>query len=105
MHLRSILSDLGCDPEQTYFDVPRLRSSTSEQYLTSGIAYAWHPHRDTWYSAPLCQLNWWLPVYEIRPTTAWRFTRTTGIGRCPMTLPAITTTYGIKCIVAPRLRA
>jgi hypothetical protein len=58
-----ILSDLGCDAARTYFDVPRLRSSTSDGYLTSGIAYAFHPHRDTWYSAPLCQLNWWMPVF------------------------------------------
>ena len=31
----------------------------------SGIAYAFHPHRDTWYSAPMCQINWWMPVYPI----------------------------------------
>jgi hypothetical protein len=58
-----ILAELGCDPERTYFDVPRLRSSTSDGYLTTGIAYAFHPHRDTWYSAPPCQVNWWMPVY------------------------------------------
>jgi hypothetical protein len=46
-------------------DVPRLRSSTSGGYLTTGIAYAFHPHRDTWYSAPACQLNWWLPVFAL----------------------------------------
>ncbi|MCO6487494.1 MAG: hypothetical protein J5I98_03700 [Phaeodactylibacter sp.] len=63
--LQAILRERGCDPGKTYFDVPRLRSSTSDDYLTSGIAYAFHPHRDTWYSAPMCQLNWWLPVYEV----------------------------------------
>ncbi|HEY1907187.1 MAG TPA: hypothetical protein VGG91_14160, partial [Myxococcaceae bacterium] len=52
--LKALLEDLGCDPQRTYFDVPRLRSSTSDQYLTTGIAYAWHPHRDTWFSAPSC---------------------------------------------------
>lgn len=72
-HLRAILEELGCDAEQTYFDVPRLRSSTSGAYLTSGIAYAWHAHRDTWYSAPGCQLNWWLPVYEIESQNAMAF--------------------------------
>ena len=72
-HVRSILQDLGCDLEQTYFDVPRLRSSTSDSYLTTGIAYAWHPHRDTWYSAPLCQLNFWLPVYELESSNAMAF--------------------------------
>src|SRR6266481_825258 len=32
---------------------------------TSGLAYAFHPHRDTWYSAPQCPLNRRLPVYDI----------------------------------------
>jgi len=34
-------------------------------YLKSGIAYAFHPHRDTWYSAPFCQINWWMPIYDL----------------------------------------
>lgn len=63
--IRRFLLGIGCDPQRTYFDVPRLRTSTSDNYLTSGIAYAFHPHRDTWYSAPLCQVNFWLPVYPI----------------------------------------
>lgn len=71
--LRGILSDFGCDLTRTYFDVPRLRTSTSGGYLTSGIAYAFHPHRDTWYSAPQCQLNWWFPVFEIEPSNAMAF--------------------------------
>jgi hypothetical protein len=67
--LVDVLLERGCDLDKTYFDVPRLRSSTSEGYLTSGIAYAFHPHRDTWYSAPACQLNWWLPIYPLPPET------------------------------------
>ena len=63
--VRELLRDHGCDPERVYFDLPRLRSATSDGYLTTGIAYAFHPHRDTWYSAPLCQVNWWLPIYPI----------------------------------------
>jgi hypothetical protein len=50
--MRDIFDEMGCDLEKTYFDVPKMRSSTSDNYLTTGIAYAWHPHRDTWYSAP-----------------------------------------------------
>jgi len=68
-----ILAERGCDLEKTYFDVPRLRTATSDDYLTTGIAYAFHPHRDTWYSAPQCQLNWWLPVYDIEPGRAMAF--------------------------------
>ncbi len=65
-YIQAILEDFRCDLRQTYFDVPRLRSATSDNYLTSGIAYAFHPHRDTWYSAPFCQLNWWIPVFDIQ---------------------------------------
>ena len=72
-HLANILKDLGCDPEKTYSDVPRMRSSTSDNYLTTGIAYAWHPHRDTWYSAPPCQINFWIPIYDIRSDNAMAF--------------------------------
>jgi len=71
--LQGILRDTGCDPQKTYFDVPRMRTATSENYLTSGIAYAFHPHRDTWYSAPMCQINWWMPIYEIEPSNAMAF--------------------------------
>jgi hypothetical protein len=63
--IQALLAEIGCDLEKTYFDVPRLRSSTSDNYLTTGIAYAWHPHRDTWFSAPQSQLNWWIPIYDI----------------------------------------
>lgn len=65
--IRELLEERGCALDRTFFDVPRLRSSTSNGYLTSGIAYAFHPHRDTWYSAPRCQINWWLPVYSAPP--------------------------------------
>jgi hypothetical protein len=71
--IQGILRELGCDLERTYFDVPRMRTATSENYLTSGIAYAFHPHRDTWYSAPLSQINWWLPIYDIVPANAMAF--------------------------------
>jgi hypothetical protein len=63
--LPRIISQLGGDLAKTYFDVPRMRSAYPERYLTSGIAYAFHPHRDTWYSAPMCQINWWLPIFDI----------------------------------------
>lgn len=68
--LQQVLLERGCDPDLTYFDVPRLRTSTSDDYLSTGIAYSWHPHRDTWCSAPLAQLNHWMPVYEITEDNA-----------------------------------
>jgi hypothetical protein len=60
-----MLTEVGYDLDRTYFDVPRMRTAFPGDYLKSGIAYAFHPHRDTWYSAPLCQINWWLPIFEL----------------------------------------
>ena len=71
--LQNILRDFGCNPDKTYFDVPRMRTSTSNNYLTSGIAYAFHPHRDTWYAAPMCQINWWIPIFPVQPDNAMAF--------------------------------
>lgn len=71
--IQQLLAERGCDPDKTYFDVPRLRTSTAQGYLTTGIAFAFHPHRDTWYSAPQCQLNWWMPVYPIEADNGMAF--------------------------------
>jgi hypothetical protein len=71
--IRRMLTERGCELEKTYFDVPRLRTAFPASYLSSGIAYAFHPHRDTWYSAPLFQINWWLPIYEICPENSMAF--------------------------------
>jgi hypothetical protein len=62
--IQRALNAFGCSAEKTYQDVPRLRCAFPRDYLTTGIAYAHHPHRDTWYSAPMCQFNWWAPMYE-----------------------------------------
>lgn len=71
--IQQMMREFGCGPDVTYFDVPRLRTAMPADYLTSGIAYAFHPHRDTWYSAPMFQLNWWLPVYELLPENCLAF--------------------------------
>jgi hypothetical protein len=69
----AVLAELGADPEKIYFDVPRLRTSTSHDYLTSGISYAFHPHRDCWYSAPFNQVNHWIPIYPVVPENVMAF--------------------------------
>jgi hypothetical protein len=60
-----LIEELGGDPNKIYFDVPKMRSSTSDDYLTSGIALVFPPHRDTWYSAPFSQINYWTPIYPL----------------------------------------
>jgi hypothetical protein len=71
--LPEIIESVGGDRNEIYFDVPRLRSAYPTTYLTSGIAYAFHPHRDTWYSAPMSQINWWLPIFDITPENCLAF--------------------------------
>lgn len=63
--IRTIMEEHGIDLDKLYFDVPRMRSAYPQHFFSSGIAYAFHPHRDTWYSAPMCQVNWWLPIYPL----------------------------------------
>jgi len=71
--IQDILREYGCDMQKTFLDVPRLRMVTSDGYLTSGVGYAHHPHRDTWYSAPLSQINWWVPIYDIETSQSMAF--------------------------------
>src|SRR4051794_17085458 len=35
--IQGILREVGCDLDKTYFDVPRMRTSTAGGYLTTGI--------------------------------------------------------------------
>jgi hypothetical protein len=70
--VRGVLADLGADLDRTYFDVPRLRTMTSE-YLNAGLTLQFAPHRDTWFSAPLAQINYWLPVYEVEQANVMAF--------------------------------
>ena len=56
------MADFGADLGMTYFDVPKLRVVPPASYLTAGLGYNYTPHRDTWYSAPQSQNNWWAPI-------------------------------------------
>lgn len=71
--LQELLAAVRCDVDDVYLDVPRLRGVTSDRYLTAGVGYAHPMHRDTWWSAPLGQLNWWLPVYEFASGSSMAF--------------------------------
>jgi len=68
----AVMADLGADVAETYFDVPRLRSMTSE-FLNAGLTLQFETHRDTWFSAPFCQVNWWMPVYDVVETNVMAF--------------------------------
>ena len=65
---QELVTAMGCDPEETYFDLPRLRVAPPGEYLTSGVSYAYKPHRDTWYAHPRQLINYWVPVFDGEPS-------------------------------------
>jgi hypothetical protein len=62
--VQELIVAMGCDPDRTYFDLPRLRVVPSDAYLTSGVSYAYKAHRDTWYAHPRMLVNYWAPVFD-----------------------------------------
>lgn len=62
---KKYLAELGFDPNRTYLDVPRMRVASSHGYLKAGVGHAQPAHRDTWWSAPKQQIQFWSPVYEM----------------------------------------
>ncbi len=71
--IKGLLAEFGADVDKTYFDVPRLRTMAHGEYLKAGLALQFHAHRDTWFSAPMAQLNWWMPVYAIESDNSMAF--------------------------------
>jgi hypothetical protein len=58
-------TELGVDPDRTYFDIPRLRVIPAEDYLTAGVSYNYKAHRDMWYGHPQQLVNYWIPVFPV----------------------------------------
>ncbi len=74
MHLaREIIKQCGFDPHTTHFDLLKPRTSYPVGHLTTGIAYAFPWHRDTWYAAAPQQINLWLPIWEPQRNNAMAF--------------------------------
>lgn len=71
--LKATVVSAGFDPDETLYDVPKPRTAYPSDHLTTGIAFAFPWHRDTWYSAPSQQVNWWFPVFELKPQNAMKF--------------------------------
>ncbi len=70
---KAYLDELGFDPRRTYLDVPRMRVVSSDGYLVSGVGHKQPPHRDTWWSAPMQQIQFWLPLFPMSRECAMEF--------------------------------
>jgi hypothetical protein len=71
--VRAIVAEAGLLPAETNYDLPKPRTSFPVGHLTTGVAFAFPWHRDTWYSAPAQQINWWLPIFPVRADNAMTF--------------------------------
>lgn len=60
----AVVADFGCDPDATYVGPPTLVTTTGQGFMAFGLGLPQHPHRDTWYAASACQVNWWMPLYR-----------------------------------------
>lgn len=67
------VADFGCDPDETFVGVPLLVATTGQNFFAYGFGAPQHPHRDTWYAAPPCQVNWWIPLYGLDASAAFAF--------------------------------
>ena len=66
---RAMLEAAGVDGARVYWDRLRLRIQPPGEQPTSRRVMNLPPHRDSWGSNVLAQLNWWAPIY---PVTAER---------------------------------
>jgi hypothetical protein len=71
--VRTIIEEVGFPLSETYVDLLKPRTAFPVGHLTTGIAFAFPWHRDTWYAAPAQQINWWLPVFDVTSKNAMKF--------------------------------
>jgi len=71
--VRAVVEEAGFSVEETHYDLPKPRTSFPLGHLNTGVAFAFPWHRDTWYSAPAQQINWWLPIFPVRDDNAMSF--------------------------------
>ena len=63
--LRALFAELGFDPETTYRDRAILRFQPGRAACRTRRLRDLPPHRDSWGSNIMTQLNWWAPVFPV----------------------------------------
>lgn len=60
-----VWTELGFDLKELYLDAIRIRcvpDKFHENVQAKSVSYI---HRDPWYANPQCQLNFWIPIYDV----------------------------------------
>ncbi len=61
----ALLEAVGASPATTAWDRLRLRIQPPEGYYTSRRVQSLPAHRDSWGTAIMAQVNWWLPIHPV----------------------------------------
>ena len=64
-HWWDTLTVIGYRPDATWLDRIRLRTVPSRGDIDHPRLQTLPPHRDTWGSGIMAQINWWLPLYPL----------------------------------------
>ena len=62
---RDSLATIGHDPDACWLDRIKLRVVPSRKETHGRVIRPLPPHRDTWGSGVMAQINWWLPLYPL----------------------------------------
>ena len=65
--LCALFVELGFDPETTYRDRAILRFQPGRAACRTRRLRDLPPHRDSWGSNLMTQMNWWAPVFPVEP--------------------------------------
>jgi hypothetical protein len=69
----AVVAEFGGDRKTTFVGTPQMVATTGQGFLAHGLGVPQHPHRDTWYAASPCQLNWWIPMYDVDAGASFAF--------------------------------
>ncbi|MDX1960773.1 MAG: hypothetical protein SFU98_19530 [Leptospiraceae bacterium] len=71
--LEELLKELGLNNTDWNFDSLRLRAITTYGHKLDKAKPAYYIHRDTWYSNPESQINFWIPISPINKNNSFTF--------------------------------
>lgn len=69
----AVISEIGIDPYSIILDTPRIRCVPNLSMDEPLPVLMYGAHRDTWYGEPQCQINVWIPIYDVDESKSFEF--------------------------------
>lgn len=71
--LGQLIQQMGWSLEHLVHDEIRLRAVTPRTHTIAAAQAAFTAHRDIWYANPRCQINLWMPLFELPLSQSFGF--------------------------------